>query len=68
MLKAAIAIDDWKLPIFERHLSQAGYAYEQGPGLTADTLLLTVKTKNIVALESVVRAANTEAARTGARQ
>jgi hypothetical protein len=64
-MKAGIAIDDWKLPIFERHLTQAGYAYKRGPGLTPGWLLLTVDTDNAVALEVVVRAANTEAARTG---
>lgn len=65
MLKVAIAIDEWKLPIFERRLSQAGYAYEKGVGLTADTLLLTVQAENIEALGVVVKAANTEAARNG---
>jgi len=67
-MKAAIAIDDWKQPIFERHLSQAGYAYATGPGLTSDTRLMTVTTENPQALEIVVRAANTEAAMTGAPQ
>lgn len=61
-MKAGIAIDDWKLPIFDRHLSQAGYAYEKHPGLTADTLTLIVVTDDAKALEVVVRAANTEAA------
>ena len=28
MSKAAITIDNWKLPIFERHLQQAGYVFE----------------------------------------
>lgn len=65
MSKAAIAIDSWKLPIFERHLKQSGYAYEQGKGLTQDTMFLYVDTENVVALETVVRAANTEAAKTG---
>ena len=64
-MKAGIVIDDWKLPIFERHLSQAGYTYEKGPGLIAGTLLLTVKTENATALGEVARAANKEASRTG---
>lgn len=68
MHKAGIVIDDWKLSIFERHLTQAGYAYKQGPGLTQGTLLMTVRTGNMDALQSVIRAANTEAARTGAPQ
>jgi len=61
-MKAAIAIDDWKLPIFDRHLSVAGYVFERGPGVTDDTLLLTVVTDDAAALEKVVRAANVEAA------
>lgn len=68
MLKAAIAIDEWKLPIFERHLAQSGYVYKKGPGVTLDTLFLTVETENMQALEIVVRAANAEAAQTGALQ
>ena len=66
MQKAAIAIDDWKLPIFERHLRQAGYSFQNSGSLTAGTLLLRVDTPNIVALGEVVKAANTEAAKTGA--
>jgi len=63
MPKAAIAIDDWKLPIFERHLAGGGYQYEQHPGLTDDTLTLTVTTDCLQDLEVVVRAANNEARR-----
>ena len=62
MPKAAIAIDDWKLPIFERHLTVAGYEWEQHPGLTENTLTLTVTTPCLNALVVVVREANTEAA------
>lgn len=61
MLKAAIAIDDWKMPIFERHLSGAGYVFKKGAGLTSGTLILTVETLSVKELEVVVRAANTEA-------
>lgn len=64
-MKAGIVIDEWKLPIFERHLSQSGYTHEKGPGLVPGTLLLTVVTENVTALGLVVRAANQEAARTG---
>ena len=64
-MKAAIVIDDWKLPVFERHLKQAGHNYEKRPGVTKDTLTLTVETADVSALEFVVRAANTEAAARG---
>lgn len=64
MSTAGIAIDNWKLPIFERHLSQSGYTFEKCP-FTVDTMLLTVKTTNIEALAHVIKKANTEAAKTG---
>ena len=63
-MKIAIAIDDWKLPIFERHLTGAGYFYTRGNGLTDGTLFLYVVTNDDPQkLEGVVRAANDEAAR-----
>jgi hypothetical protein len=62
-MKVAVAIDDWKLPIFKRHLSDDGFDFEQHPGLTSDTLTLTVITSSIDGLEKVVRAANAEAQR-----
>lgn len=64
--KAGIVIDEWKMPIFERRLKQAGYAFENAGLLTAGTLVLLVDTTNLVALGEVVKAANTEAAQTGA--
>lgn len=68
MLKAAIGIDDWKLSIFERHLSQAGYSFKNAGPLTAGTFVLQVDTTNLGALYEVVKAANDEAAMTGAPQ
>lgn len=63
--KAGIAIDDWKLPIFARHLQQSGYAFKNAGPLMDGTLLLQVDTTNLEALGVVVKAANTEAAMTG---
>jgi hypothetical protein len=63
-VKAGIAIDAWKLPIFERHLQQAGYSFENKGAFTDDTLILHVITDNQTALATVVKAANDEAART----
>jgi hypothetical protein len=59
--KAGIAIDVWALSIFDRRLSEAGYTYDKGPGLTQDTFFLTVTTDNPVALAHVLRAACIEA-------
>lgn len=64
MTKAAIAIDTWKLSIFERHLTQSGYSFENAGSLTEGVLVLKVETTNLVALQEVVKAATAEAAKT----
>lgn len=66
MKKVGIAIEKWKLPIFSRHLKQAGYSYSDGAGVTEDTIMLYVHTDNPGALLQVTKAAVTEAAKTGA--
>jgi hypothetical protein len=58
-------IGPWKLPIFERHLTQSGYMFENAGLLHPDARLLRVDTTNLEVLSQVVKAANTEAARTG---
>lgn len=68
MSKAAIAIDDWKLPIFERRLTQSGYAFTNVGVLVKGVLVLQVETDNVEALAVVIKAANDEAARTGVKQ
>jgi hypothetical protein len=67
MKTAGIAIDAWKLPIFERHLKAGGYTWINAGRLIADTLLLkvTVADDGQQRLAQVVLAANQEAARTG---
>ena len=60
--KVGIAIDSWKLAIFERHLESAGYAFESHPGVAADTLTLIVVTDSVSELRPIVEAANNEAA------
>lgn len=59
-MTAAIALDAWKLPIFKRHLEAAGYSYTEHPGLTADMLILKVKTERISDLQPVVERAQME--------
>lgn len=65
MTKVGIAIDPWKLPIFERHLTQSGYTFENAGLLHKDALLLRVDTTNVDAISAILKAANTEAAHTG---
>lgn len=67
-MNAGITLDNWKFSIFERHLKQAGYSFEKTEGLPYDTMLLMVTTDNVIALGEVVKAANIEAAQTGAPQ
>lgn len=61
MITAGIAIDDWKLPIFEKHLNEANIAFKINPGVSPGTLLLTVKCLSHRELEKPVMAANKEA-------
>ena len=67
-MKAGIAVDKWKLPIFGRHLTQSGYSFKQADGLTADTALMMVETENFEALYEVLKAAAGEAVQQGVKQ
>ena len=53
-MRAGIAVDNWKLPVFRRELTAAGYHYEDGGALTADATLLTVEASNVLALKTVI--------------
>lgn len=68
MAKVGIAIDKWKLPIFERHLTGGGYKFVNKGAMPGNTLLLHVDTRNVEALQEVVKAAQAEAAMQGVRQ
>ena len=62
--KAAVGIDDWKLPIFQKHLNAAGYKYDGPVPLTTDgkTLILTVHYEWAHELKPIIEAAQTECA------
>jgi len=57
---AGIALDAWKLPIFEKHLKKAGYTWENKGELTAGTLILRVKTTNLLAVQHLCEKATRE--------
>lgn len=61
-MKAGLAIDAWKLPIFERHLKRSGFAVESIAALMPEVLLLKIDTINPETLFEVLKAANNEAA------
>lgn len=62
MRTAAVIIDSWKLPVFERHLKQAGYAFGQVPGVMPDTLILRVAYTDVKHLHPVIADAQVECA------
>ena len=61
-MRAAIAIDDWKLATFKRELTLAGYQFEELPGLTPDTLTLIVETDDLPRLRDTVQHCQNKAA------
>lgn len=60
MATVGIAIDNWKLPIFKRHLDEACYSYTEHPGLMADAMILKVKAERIAKLQKVIERAQLE--------
>ncbi len=59
-MKAGIGLDDWKLPVFRRRLTEAGYEYQDTGALTGDTTLLTVETNDMLALKKVLEECEAE--------
>jgi len=59
-MKAGIGVDNWKLPIFLKRLTEAGYEYEDAGPITGDTTLLTVKTNNMLALKRLLEKCQSE--------
>jgi hypothetical protein len=60
--RVCVAIDDWKLSIFERRFREAGFTWEQGDGLCEHVIHLYVETDDVEGLGSVVGAAQVECA------
>lgn len=59
-MKAGIAVDNWKLPVFRKRLRDAGYEYQDGGALTDDTTLLTVEADDMLALKRVLEGCQAE--------
>lgn len=64
-MKAGIVLDNWKLPVFRKRLTVAGFTYTDAGGLTHDTTVLTVVTDDVAKLKTVVEACQKECVRTG---
>ena len=61
-MKAGIAVDNWKLPVFRKRLEKAGYAYVDGGAITPDATLLTVETDDALALKAILEKCQRECA------
>lgn len=64
MKTAGVVLDNWKLPVFKRHLDAAGYTYEEPVPFTPDTLILKVPYEWAYKLTPVIEAAQLECAAT----
>lgn len=60
--KAGVGLDDWKLPIFKKHLDAAGYKYEEPVQFTPGTLILQVHYEWVHELQPIIEAAQRECA------
>jgi hypothetical protein len=59
-VKAGIAVDNWKLPVFRKRLKEAGYEYLDGGALTGATTLLTVEMNDMLALKRLLERCQSE--------
>jgi hypothetical protein len=59
-VKAGIAVDNWKLPIFRKRLTESGYEYKDAGPVTGDTTLLTVEAADMLALKALLERCQTE--------
>jgi hypothetical protein len=59
-VKAAIALDDWKLPVFRKRLKEAGYTYTDAGGFLGSNTILHVETDDLLRLKGVIEACQAE--------
>lgn len=62
-MKCGIVVDNWKLPVFRKQLTAAGYEYSEVGALTANTSVLTVEANDMLALEKLLRTCQAECRR-----
>jgi hypothetical protein len=60
MRTAGIVIDNWKLPIFKKHLDAAGFTYEEPVKFTTGALILKVHYEWVHRLKPIIEAAQRE--------
>ena len=59
-MKAGIAVDDWKLPVFRRRLTEAGFKYKDAGALMIGVTFLTVEYDDMLKLKRVLEACQGE--------
>jgi len=62
-MKACIAVDDWKLKVFRKRLTEAGFEYTEAGQLTGNSTLLQIETDDVPALKLVFEQCQTECAK-----
>ncbi len=60
--KAAVVVDDWKLPVFRRHLDEAGYTYDGPIPWTPGISVLQVRYACVRDVQPIIEAAQRECA------
>lgn len=60
---AGVVLDDWKLPVFKKHLDAAGYKYDEPVPFTDGTLTLKVHYEWVHKLKPIIEAAQRECAK-----
>ena len=63
MKKAAIVLDNWKLPIYKKILNKGNFKYSESNGPLPGCITLTVETETLAKLQSCVIKASVEAAK-----
>lgn len=54
---AGIVVDDWKIPIFRKHLDAAGYKYDEPISFTDGTSIIKVHYEWAHKLQPIIEAA-----------
>jgi hypothetical protein len=62
-MKAAVAIDEWKLLIFKKALDKKGYKYTKHQTEVPQVLILKVEYEDLGKLTAIVRKTDKKAAR-----
>lgn len=57
---AGIGLDNWKIPVFKRHLSEAGYHFDEPVAFTSTTSVMKVYCDWLAKLQPVINAAERE--------